>query len=278
LIERAYTEGERRGLAVWGQDEAGPFQTVPYAGESWAPEGEPVRQPHEYHRNGTAKLLTLFHPADGQVRVKGVTRTTNAVLHPWLKDELSAILATLPTAPDEQVCAANRAEWLVWQDGLTQPLTLPAELPPLRMLLIWDNLAGHYTPEMVRWLFNHGIMPLYTPLSGSWLNMTESVQRILKRRALEGQHPQTAEEIISWLEATARGWNRNPTPFMWGGKRALRRARRRARGHVAGGSGACARQPVRRRRRSLLRAQLSSCKPSTNDEHVVGDEQWQYAS
>ena len=278
MIERAYTEGERRGLAVWGQDEAGPFQTVPYAGESWALAGEPVRQPHEYHRNGTVKLLTLFHPADGQVRVKGVMRTTNAVLHPWLKDELSAILATLPTAPDEQVCAANGAEWLVWQEGLTQPLTLPAELPPLRMLLIWDNLAGHYTPEMVRWLFNHGIMPLYTPLSGSWLNMTESVQRILKRRALEGQHPQTAEEIISWLEATARGWNRNPTPFMWGGKRALRRARRRARGHVAGGSGACARQPVRRRRRSLLRAQLSSCKPSMNDEHVVGDEQWQYAS
>jgi len=28
-------------------------------------------------------------------------------------------------------------------------------------------------------LFEHGIMPLYTPLSGSWLNMTESIQRIL---------------------------------------------------------------------------------------------------
>ena len=133
-----------------------------------------MRQPHEYHRNGTAKLLTLFHPADGQVRVKGVTSTANAVLHPGLKEELSTILATLPTATAEQVCAANRADWLVWQEGLTQPITLPDELPPLRMLLIWDNLAGHSTPEMVLWLFSHGIMPLYTPLSGSWLNMTES--------------------------------------------------------------------------------------------------------
>jgi hypothetical protein len=174
LIERAYTEGERRGLTVWGEDEAGPFQTVPYSGECWTPEGQPVRQSHEYHHNGTAKLLTLFHPADGQVRVKGVTSTSNAVLHPWLKDELCAILATLPAATDEQVCAANRADWREWQDGLTQPITLPDKLPRLRMLLIWDNLAGHSTPEMVLWLFSHGIMPLYTPLRGSWLNMTES--------------------------------------------------------------------------------------------------------
>jgi hypothetical protein len=265
-------------LAVWGQDEAGPFQTVPYDGESWAPEGQPVRQSHEYQRNGTAKMLTLFHPADGQVRVKGVTSATNAVLHPWLKEELRTVLATLPKAVEDQVCAANRSEWLLWQEGLTQPITLPQELPRLRMLLIWDNLAGHTTPEMVLWLFSHGIMPLYTPLSGSWLNMTESVQRIIKRRALEGLHPQTAEEIIEWLEATARGWNRKATPFVWGGKRALRRTRRREQGHVAGGSGGCARQPVRRRRRSMLRPQPSSCRPPTTGDHPVGGEQWQYAS
>ena len=47
---------------------------------------------------------------------------------------------------------------------------------------MWDNLAGHKTPEMVLWLCRHGIMPLYTPLGGSWLNMAESIRRILKRR------------------------------------------------------------------------------------------------
>ena len=51
------------------------------------------------------------------------------------------------------------------------------------------------------------------------MNMAESIQRILKRRALDGQHPQTSEEIIDWLEATADGWNREPTPFESGGKR-----------------------------------------------------------
>ena len=88
------------------------------------------------------------------------------------------------------------------------------------------------------WLFDHGIIPLYTPLGGSWLNMAESIQRILERRALEGQQPENPTEIIDWLEAAARGWNRQPTPFIWGGKRAARRCRSRQRRYALGGSGA----------------------------------------
>lgn len=86
LIEQAYQQGESLDLAVWCTDQAGPFQTVPQAGKSWEPEGQPKKQPSEYIRNGTAKLLTLFHPADSQVRVKGVTSCPNVVLHPWLKE------------------------------------------------------------------------------------------------------------------------------------------------------------------------------------------------
>jgi DDE superfamily endonuclease len=246
LIERAYRQADQMGLLLWCQDEAGPFTTEPYAGTSWQPEGHPSRQPHEYLPDGTAKLLTLLHPTSGQVRVKGVRSTTNAVLHAWLKTELTAILAAEPSV-EMTPSAANRPQWDVWQEGLTIKPTLLAEPPPLRMLLVWDNLAGHKTPELVLWLFRHGIMPLYTPLSGSWLNMAESIQRILKRRALSGQHPETPEEIISGLEATARGWNRRPTPFVWGGKRAARRTRSRERRHALGGSGACTRRPVPRK-------------------------------
>ncbi len=250
MIEQAYQVGERLGLAVWGQDEAGPYQTAPYPGNRWQPEGEPARQPHEYIREGTAKLLTLFHPADGQVRVKGVTSSTNEVLHGWLKEELAAIVAALPAGAGSLSPEEIRALWEAWQEGLSSYPTLPTELPPLKVLLVWDNLAGHKTPEMVCWLFQHGIMPLYTPLGGSWLNMTESVQRILKRRALEGQEPTTPQEIITWLEATAQGWNAAPTPFVWGGKRQARRQRAWERCHRVGGSGACARRPIRRYRRS----------------------------
>jgi hypothetical protein len=246
LIEDAYRLGEAMGLSVWCADEAGPFQTVPHPGPSWRPEGEPARQPHEYLRDGTAKALTLFHPADGRVRLEGVTACPNAVLHPWLKRELTEILAGLPDPPGEPA-AGWRAAWERWQEGLTIKPTLLAELPPLRMLLVLDNLAGHKTAAFVCWLFENGIMPLYTPLGGSWLNMAESIQRVLKRRALAGQHPGAPAEIIAWFEAVAAHWNAAPTPFEWGGKRAARRRRQHERRHRLGGSGAYTRAPIRRR-------------------------------
>lgn len=244
MVEAAYTQTT---LPVWTEDEAGPYQTVPYAGQPWQPIEAPVRQAHAYVREGTAKQLTLFQPASGAVRVKGVRSCTNAVLHPWLQTELVSILAGWPPPPLLSV-EEQRQAWTRWQDGLTVRITLPQHLPPLRLLLVLDNLAGHLTPSFVLWLFAHGVMPLSTPLSGSWLTMAESMQRILGRRALDGQHPQTPEEISAWLEAAARGWNRDRTPFVWGGTRRARRERARQRRHAVGGSGACTHRPISRRR------------------------------
>ena len=204
------------GLPVWCTDQAGPYQRIPYHGQSWRPEREPARLPHEYLRDGTAKALTLFHPADGRVRLEGVTACPNAVLHPWLRRELTAILAAMPAPPGEPA-AGWRSAWERWQEGLSIKPTLLSELPPLRMLLVLDNLAGHKTPELVCWLFENGVMPLYTPVGGSWLNMAESLQRVLKRGALEGQHPEDTAQIIEWFEAVTRHWNEEPTPFVWGG-------------------------------------------------------------
>jgi hypothetical protein len=257
LIERAYKSGESLGLAVWNGDQAGPFQTLPYPGHSWGPEGHSRHYSHEYVRNGTAKLLTLFHPVDGQVRVKGVTSCPNSVLHPWLKQELTDILAGLPQPPSLPP-EANRAAWEMWFEGLSVRPPLPADLPPVRLLLIVDNLKGHKSHDLVHWFFEHGIIPLYTPLGASWLNMAESIQRILERRALDGQHPTTPAEIIDGLEATAHAWNRAPTPFVWGGKRATRRARSRQRRHTLGGSGACTYRPIRRHK-TIVEQWQSTC-------------------
>jgi len=188
MIERAYEMGEGLGLAVWGVDEAGPYSTVPYPAYPWQPEDQPGRYPHEYPRDGTTKILTLFHPATGQVRVQGVTSTTKAVIHPWFEEQLSQIVATLPPPNPDLNPVSNRIFWESWREGVkAKPTLLSHDRPPLRMLLILDNLAGHKTPDFVLWLFHHGVLPLSTPLSGSWLNMTESIQRILKRRALDTQ-------------------------------------------------------------------------------------------
>jgi DDE superfamily endonuclease len=246
LIERAYQTGESLAIQVWGEDEAGPYQAIPHPGPSWQPEGEPARQPHEYVRGGTAKLLTLFRPATGEVRAEPVERATNAVLHPWLRRELTAILAECPPAPTEPMPGRRWSDW----DWHADAELLDDQLPPVRVLLIWDNLKGHLTQKIVQWCAERGIVPLYTPLGGSWLNMTESVQRILVRRALAGQHPTTAQEVMDWLAATVRGWDLAPTPFVWGGKRAQRRQRARERRHALGGSGAYTRRPIARRCRS----------------------------
>jgi hypothetical protein len=239
-------------VAVWCEDEAGPYQTKPYPGSTWAPEAHPAQQPHEYVRTGTAKLLTLFRPATGQVRLSGVTSCPNAVLHDWLKAEVSTLLETSPEPVVEADPLAHRAQWTRWQEGLRVKITLPALLPPLRALVVWDNLKGHHTPELMLWLFAHGVMVLFTPLGGSWLNMAESIQRLLGRRALEGQHPTSPQQIIEWWEATARAWNADPTPFVWGGKRAARRVRARERRQALAGSGAYTARSLRRPKYGII--------------------------
>ena len=243
MIERAYTTAEALGIAVWCQDEAGPDQAIPQPGPSWQPEGQPAHRPHEYVRGGTAKLLTLFRPATGQVRATPVERAPNEVLHPWLLEELDAILAALPPPAEPAAPARLAAAW-EWR---ATPLWDPATLPPLRVLLVWDNLAGHQTPELLDALVERGVWPLFTPLGGSWLNLAESVQRILVRRALAGQQPRSATEVMAWLREQVAGWNADPTPFEWGGKRAARRQRARARRHRLGGSAGWTRRPIRRR-------------------------------
>src|SRR2546421_3957036 len=232
LIELAYRIAELAGVQLWCQDEAGPYQAIPQPGEDWHMQGYPRCLPHEYARGGTAKLLTLFRPATGQVRATGVLSAPNAVLHPWLKEELTQILKPIlkqeaEMGRPEEAERPVGARWRTW----LWPHESDEGLPPLRILLVWDNLAGHLSHDLFPWLFRNGIMPLYTPLGGSWLNMAESVQR-----ALAGQHPQQAQEVIGWLEQTVAGWNADPTPFVWGGKRQQRRERARLR--RLGGSGA----------------------------------------
>ncbi len=76
--------------------------------------------------------------------------------------------------------------------------------------------------------------------------MAESMQRILVKRGLAGQYPETPDQIISLLQGVAKGWNQDPIPCEWGGKRFARRQRSRQRRHVLGGSGAYTRRPIRR--------------------------------
>ena len=188
LIDSAYRVAEAMGIPCGARMR--PARTRPSRSQvsPGSLRASRVGQPHEYIRGGTAKLLTLFRPATGQVRAKGVTNAPNVVLHPWLTARTARrSWLNCPTYAADDAELPTAAQWATWLGHVPH---LP--LPPLRLILVWDNLAGHLSTSMVIWLFAHGVMPLYTPLSGSWLNMAESVQRIICGRALNGQHPKTA--------------------------------------------------------------------------------------
>jgi hypothetical protein len=80
-------------------------------------------------------MLTLFRPATGELRAKGVVSASNAILHPWLKAQLTEILdtlekkqpaASLPPEEERPLCA----QWKTWIWSYES-----AEgLPPLRIL------------------------------------------------------------------------------------------------------------------------------------------------
>ena len=86
------------------------------------------------------KCSPCAHPATGKVRVKGVTTCPNAVLHSWLQQELTQILALLP-APAELSPEDNRAQWQRWQEGLQIAPSIGEDMPPLRLLLVLDKLS-----------------------------------------------------------------------------------------------------------------------------------------
>src|SRR5712692_6454037 len=82
----------------------------------------------------------------GCMEARNTRDDTNAILHPWLKRELSAILKQCPDAPE--VVPGGR----YWQDWDIYPAAeyLDRFFSPVRVLLIWDNLAGHRTQSLVQ--------------------------------------------------------------------------------------------------------------------------------
>lgn len=97
-----------------------------------------------------AKLLTPmpsgFRPATGEVRPEPVAQATNAVLHPWLKEQLTQILDQCPPCPEGPTPGRRWSDWDYHEDAYL----LDRHFPPVRVLLIWDNLKGHLSTGLVQ--------------------------------------------------------------------------------------------------------------------------------
>jgi hypothetical protein len=150
LIDLAYEQAEAAGIVQrecqMKPDPIRPFPSLERHGNRKAIRPMP---PHEYERGGTAKLLTLFRPATGALRAKGVLSAPNAVLHRLYqratdREVLAEIEKKLPreTLPPE----SQRPLYAQWETWLGHPSRNPS-LPPLRIVLVLDNLAGHLSYE-----------------------------------------------------------------------------------------------------------------------------------
>jgi hypothetical protein len=165
LIKLVYEQAEAARIVQLNEDEAGPYQPIPQPGASWRPEGHPALHPHEYERGGTAKLLTLFAQPRSTCAPKASSRRPTPCCIPGSKNSSAKDSRNSRRSTREQSSlpkpSAPRVCWEMW---LGHSPRNPE--PPLRIVLVLDNLAGHLSYDMVRWLFDHGVMSLYTPIGG----------------------------------------------------------------------------------------------------------------
>lgn len=56
--------------------------------------------------------------------------------------------------------------WQAW-DICPAAMRLDRFFPLVRVLLIWDNLAGHCSRDLVQWCAEHSILLLSTPCAAS---------------------------------------------------------------------------------------------------------------
>ncbi len=135
--------------------------------------GQPTARPHAYIRGGTGQAKDAVPARHGRVRASPRRRPQRRA--PSLAQGGSWWRSWRPCRADAAAAEATRACWEAWQAGLRERFTLPADLPPLRALLIWDNLTA---TRARTWC--SGCAPtgdaLVHALGGSWPNMAESVQ------------------------------------------------------------------------------------------------------
>ena len=109
-----------------------------------ATDGRTAHYPHEYVR-GDGETVDLVSSCDRSIT--GQRRHAHpqyGVASLVASEELTAIIAALPPLAAEPI---GSLETLA--GGLSVRFTLPRGVPPLRMLLIFDNLAGHKTAAFV---------------------------------------------------------------------------------------------------------------------------------
>jgi transposase len=88
--------------------------------------------------------------------------------------------------------------------------------PRTKLHLVVDNYATHKHPSVQAWLArNPRITLLFTPTSGSWLNMVEIFFGIITRQAIRRGTFTSVKDLIAAIGNFIDGWNDRCKPFQW---------------------------------------------------------------
>src|ERR1700728_2040848 len=135
--------------------------------------GRPARFDHEYERNGTANLFTMFPPLEGWRHVK-VTDLHTAVDFAHVLKELA----------DVHYAKAKKIVLMADILNTHKPASLYEAFPAAEARRLVERFEWHYTPK-----------------HGSWLNLAESELSVLSNQCLDRRiaDKQTlVEEVAAW--------------------------------------------------------------------------------
>jgi transposase len=89
-----------------------------------------------------------------------------------------------------------------------------SRVTPISGLL--DNLSGHKTPTVHRWLLRHSRFHFhFTPTCGSRTNLVERWFSALTTKKLQRSAHRNVKELAADILAWVATWNDNPRPFVW---------------------------------------------------------------
>jgi transposase len=142
--------------------------------------GMPEKRTHDYVRHGTTTLFAAFNVADGTV-ISETHRRHRA-------SEFKKFLTTIDReVPDD-----------------------------LAVHLVCDNYGTHKHPIVKRWLAAHPRFHMhFTPTYSSWVNQVERWFAYITADLLQRSDHRSVQALEADLRAWIRGWNDNPTPFIW---------------------------------------------------------------
>jgi transposase len=91
-----------------------------------------------------------------------------------------------------------------------------SEYPGQRLCVVMDNLNTHKGKAAQEWLAEHPQVTFhYTPTHASWVNLAECFFSIVSKQALDQAVHKSVRELERALDAFAKEYNKNATPFVW---------------------------------------------------------------